>query len=136
MWTRAPHVSCCFMISYLRSSSCSHAAMLVKSSLQLVMACNSSPNRAPSFSLMSFMVSERERRIRWRSDSFRWRLVWAPTILVYFYSSYFPWRITKKIVFYLNPIVYCRQSLNHAKGNLSKFGLKLDMKVLKIQGSF
>jgi hypothetical protein len=76
------------MISYLRSSSCSPAAMLVKSSLQLVMACNSSPNRAPSFSIMSFMVSERE-----ESDGgqivFRWRLVWAPTILVYFYSSYF-----------------------------------------------
>jgi len=30
----------------------------------------------------------------------------------------------KKIVFYLNSIVYCRQSLNHAKGNLSKFGHK------------
>jgi hypothetical protein len=51
------------------------------------MARNSSPIRAPSFSLMSFMVSERE-----ESDGgqivFRWRLVWPPRVLVYFFSSY------------------------------------------------
>jgi hypothetical protein len=113
------HKATRYMI-YLRSSSCSHAAMLVKSCLQLVMACNPSPIRAPRFSLTSFMVSDREES-NGGQIVFRWRSVWAPrrgsrlkdsgcylkenSCLFLFFLfiknllGNIPWRITKKLSF-------------------------------------